>query len=130
MADLAEDGSVCYSTSESGYKSVLCIYNGNQALIYRRLSASQYLPICAVNKGAAYVAAAALGQSGGAYETEIRSIGQTRRRWADSVSFGGELIYDLTFSDEKTILAVGEQHARWYSTAANSSAAMTIPIII
>lgn len=36
---------------------------------------------------------------------------------ADSVSFGGELIYDLTFADEKTILAVGEQHARWYSTA-------------
>ena len=26
-ADLAEDGSVCYSTSESGYKSVLCVYN-------------------------------------------------------------------------------------------------------
>lgn len=116
-ADLAEDGSVCYSTSESGYKSVLCIYNGNQALIYRRLSASQYLPICAVSKGAAYVAAAALGQSGGAYETEIQIYRTDSEEMADSVSFGGELIYDLTFADEKTILAVGEQHARWYSTA-------------
>ena len=63
------------------------------------------------------MAAAALGQSGGAYETEIQIYRTDSEEMADSVSFGGELIYDLTFADEKTILAVGEQHARWYSTA-------------
>ena len=113
-ADLAEDGSVCYSTSESGYKSVLYVYNGNQALIYRRLSASQYLPLCAVNKGAAYVAAAALGQSGGSFETSIEIFRTDAEDAVGTVSFGNELIYDLTFADEKKILAFGEKHARWY----------------
>ena len=114
-ADLAEDGSLCYSTSASGYKSLLCVYNGNQALIYRRLSASQYLPVCAVNRGAGYVAAAALGQAGGSYETSIQIFRTNAEEMAGEISFGNELIYDLDFTDEETILAVGEQHARWFS---------------
>lgn len=60
-----------------------------------------------MSKGAAYVAAAALGQSGGAYETEIQIYRTDSEEMADSVSFGGELIYDLTFADEKTILGRG-----------------------
>lgn len=114
-ADLAEDGSLCYSTSESGYKSVLCVYNANQTLIYRRLSASQYLPVCAVSRGAEYVAAAALGQAEGSYETSIQLFRTDSEDLAGEISFGNELIYDLAFTDEKTVLAVGEQHARWFS---------------
>ena len=114
-ADLAEDGSLCYSTSESGYKSVLCVYNANQTLIYRRLSASQYLPVCAVSRGAEYVAAAALGQAEGSYETSIQLFRTDSEDLAGEISFGNELIYDLAFTDEKTFLAVGEQHARWFS---------------
>ena len=114
-ADLAEDGSLCYSSSESGYKSVLYVYNARQALIYRRLSASQYLPICAVSKGAAYAAAAALGQHDGVYETTIQILKTDEEDVTSSVSFGSELIYDLTFADADTVLAVGEDHARWYT---------------
>lgn len=114
-ADLAEDGSVCYSSSESGYKSVLYVYNGNQALIYRWLSSSQYLPVCAVNRGAKYAAAAALGQSGGVYETTIQLLRTDAETPEATISFGNELIYDLTFPTADSILAVGEDHARWFS---------------
>ena len=48
-ADLSPDGYACYSTSESGYKSILYVYNPRGAMIYRWLSSSQYLPICTVS---------------------------------------------------------------------------------
>ena len=114
-ADLAEDGSICYSTSESGYKSVICVYNANQTLIYRRLSSSQYLPLCAVSKGAEYLAAAALGQNEGSYESTIQIFRTDTEDAVQSISFGNELIYDLFFADDQSILAVGEDHARWLS---------------
>ena len=40
-ADIASDGSICYLSSESGYRAVLCVYNSQQSLIYRWLSSSQ-----------------------------------------------------------------------------------------
>ena len=38
-ADIAADDSICYLSSEPGYKSVLYVYNSQQSLIYRWLSA-------------------------------------------------------------------------------------------
>ena len=114
-ADLAEDGSVCYSTSERGYKSVLCVYNKHHSLIYRRLSASQYLPVCAIRKGADYVGAAALGQKDGVFQADIQLFQTDREDVAATIPFGNELIYDLTFSGTEELLAVGEHHARWFA---------------
>ena len=56
-ADIASDGSICYLSSESGYRSVLYVYNSQQALIYRWLSSSQYFMRCTVSSGAKYAAA-------------------------------------------------------------------------
>ena len=74
--------------------------------------------------------AAALGQSGGAYETEIQIYRTDSEEMADSVSFGGELIYDLTFADEKRSSPWANSTRAGIRRRANSSAAMTIPIII
>ena len=61
-ADIAADDSICYLSSEPRYKSVLYVYNSQQSLIYRWLSASQYFMRCAVASGSKYAAAAVLGQ--------------------------------------------------------------------
>lgn len=63
-ADMAADGSLCYATSESGYKTVLYVYDSNQNRIYRWLSASQFMPVCAVSAGGKYLASVSLGQRG------------------------------------------------------------------
>ena len=52
-ADIASDGSICYLSSESGYRSVLYVYNSQQALIYRWLSSSRYFMRCTVSSGKA-----------------------------------------------------------------------------
>ena len=70
-ADIASDGSICYLSSESGYRSVLYVYNSQQALIYRWLSSSQYFMRCTVSSGAKYAAAAALGQEDGMFQSSI-----------------------------------------------------------
>lgn len=112
-ADLAEDGSICYSTSEVGYKSVLCVYNSDQQLIYRWLSSSQYMPVCAVSSGAQYLAATTLGQRDGMFDTGVSVYRTDSERVYQTIPLGSELIYDLTFWDKSTLLTVGEQSACW-----------------
>ena len=112
-ADLAEDGSVCYSTSDVGYKSVLCVYNSDQQLIYRWLSSSQYMPVCAVSEKAEYLAATTLGQRDGMFETGISIYRTDSEDVFKTIPMGSELIYDLSFWDKSTLLAVGEQSSRW-----------------
>ena len=70
-ANMASDGSVCYATSESGYKTVLYVYDANQNRIYRWLSARQYLPLCAVSPGAKLLAAVSPGQQDGIYVSNL-----------------------------------------------------------
>ena len=72
-ADIASDGSICYLSSESGYRAVLYVYNSQQALIYRWLSSSQYFMRCTVSSGAKYAAAAALGQEDGMFQSSVVS---------------------------------------------------------
>ena len=43
-ADLASNGSFCFASSLSGYKSVLTVYNSSATLSYRWLSSTTYMP--------------------------------------------------------------------------------------
>ena len=107
-ADLSEDGCICYVSSLPGYKSVLCVYNAQQELIYRWNSASQYMPRCALSKGAKLLAAAALGQSDGMYESSVVLFRTDEAEPFLTVSLGNDLIYELRFVDEQTLAAVCE----------------------
>ena len=53
-ADIAADDSLCYLSSESGYRAVLYVYNSSQELIYRWLSSSQFFLRCTVSGGALF----------------------------------------------------------------------------
>ena len=70
-ADMASDGSVCYAASETGYKTVLYVYDANQNRIYRWLSASQYMPVCAISPGARHLAAVSPSQQDGIYASSL-----------------------------------------------------------
>lgn len=112
-ADLADDGCICYSTSEVGYKSVLYVYNADQQLIYRWMSSSQYMPVCAVSAGAEYLAATTLGQRDGLYDSGISVFRTDSEDVYKTIPLGNELIFDLSFWDKSTLCVVGEQSARW-----------------
>ena len=112
-ADMAADGSLCYATSESGYKTVLYVYDSNQNRIYRWLSASQFMPVCAVSAGGKYLASVSLGQRDGIYASSLHIFQTAKEDSGITAALGGNLIYDLTFLDANTICAVGESGAQW-----------------
>ena len=124
-ANMASDGSVCYATSESGYKTVLYVYDANQNRIYRWLSASQYLPLCAVSPGAKLLAAVSPGQQDGIYVSNLHIFDTSSDEAGITAALSGDLIYDLTFVDADTICAVGESGAQWLSTSGSRLAGYT-----
>ena len=112
-ADLSPDGFACYSTSSSGYKSVLYVYNTNGTMIYRWLSSSQYLPLCTISKDGTYLAAVALGQANGIFESRLVVFRTDSEEIYSSVTLGNELFYDLEFLEDGTLCAVGENSTLW-----------------
>ena len=114
-ADIASDGSICYVSSEGGYKTVAYVYNDRQQMIYRWLSSSQFLPLCTVNSGAKTLACVSMGQNGGIYESSIVLLKTDSDQIEKTVSLGNELIYDLEFTDDATLCAVGESSVSYLS---------------
>ena len=116
-ADIASDGSICYVSTESGYKTVAYVYNERQQMIYRWLSSSQFLPLCTVNSGTKTLACVSLGQSGGIYESSVVLLKTDSDQIEKTVSLGNELIYDLEFTDNDTLCAVGENSISYLTSS-------------
>ena len=116
-ADIASDGSICYVSTESGYKTVAYVYNDRQQMIYRWLSSSQFLALCTVNSGAKTLACVSLGQSGGIYESSVVLLKTDSDQIEKTVSLGNELIYDLEFTDNDTLCAVGENSISYLTSS-------------
>lgn len=114
-ADLSEEGAICLSSSASGYKSVLSVYNQEQILIYRWLSSSTYFPLCAVSSDAKLLAAVAMGQEDGIYESSLYFFRTNEEEVKNKISLGNELIYDIFFLDDE-IGVIGETGVRFFST--------------
>lgn len=112
-ADITSDDWVCYSTQETGYKSVLYVCNPNGTTTYRWLSSSQYLPLCTLSSGGTYLAAVALGQSDGIFESRLEVFRTDSEEVYRSFSLGSELIYDLYFSKSGGVCLVGESSVMW-----------------
>ena len=106
-ADIAADDSICYLSSEPGYKSVLYVYNSQQSLIYRWLSASQYFMRCAVASGSKYAAAAVLGQQDGMFESSVVLFRTDAEEIACTIPIGNAMIYDLHFVSGQQALRAG-----------------------
>lgn len=107
-ADLSDGGYLCLSTSASGYKSVLSVYSNDQDLIYRWLSSTTYIPLCTISPNGRDLAAIALGQSEGVYESSLYVFKTDSEEIQQTVSLGSELIYDVAFVKDDVVCAVGE----------------------
>lgn len=110
-ADLAPNGSFCYSSSLSGYKSVLTVYNSAGTLAYRWLSSTTYMPTCAISDKGTMLAAVGLGASGGAFESNLYFFRTDSESVYSVTSLGNTLIYDLFFVDGDTVCVLGETAA-------------------
>ncbi len=107
-ADLSSDGDICYLSSEGGYKSVLTVYNEKQELVYRWLSTSTYMPVCAISPKGNEMATIGLDQKDGNFASTLNLFRTDVDQIVHTVQLGSDLIYDLMYLDGDTICAVGE----------------------
>ena len=107
-ADLSTGGAICLSSSASGYKSVLSVYDNQQQLIYRWLSSTTYIPYCAISPDGKMLAAIGLGQSFGTYESTLYFFRTDSEEVQMTVSLGSDLVYDVMFTDSGNICVIGE----------------------
>ena len=107
-ADVSSGGHICVSSSASGYKSVLSVYNEKQQLVYRWLSSTTYIPHCAISPDGKMLVAVGLGQSGGNFESTLYYFRTDSEEIQMSVSLGSDLIYDVYFTESGNICAIGE----------------------
>lgn len=117
-ADLSENGSICYVSGSAGYKTVLTVYNEKQECVYRWLSSSTYMPLCAVSDDGDHLATVGLNQSGGSFESELNLFRTDSEVIANTVSLGNELVYDLLYFNSDTICAIGEETVQFLSSEA------------
>ena len=116
-ADVSYKDTFCTSTVESGYKTVLRVYNGKQKEIYRWFSASAFMPVCAVSPDGDHLAAASVGQQGGTFESTLHVFRTDSEDTAVTVPLGEELVYDLRFVGDERICVIGSSRISWYSVS-------------
>lgn len=115
-ADLSSGGQLCLSSSATGYKSVLSVYSDEQKLIYRWLSSTAYLPLCAMSPNGKQVAAIALGQEDGTFQSSIYVFSVDSEDIQQVIPLDNQLIYDLYFVNEQTLCALGESSVCYVRT--------------
>lgn len=113
-ADLSRGGTLCTSGAESGYKTVLRVYNDRQKEIYRWFSASRFMPLCAVSPDGKCLAAVSVGQSAGSFESVLHLFSTRQEEPVASLSLGDELVYDLRYTENGIVCAVTESCLLWF----------------
>lgn len=116
-ADLSQGGDICYLSSEAGYKSVLTVYNEQQERIYRWLSTSTFLSLCAISDNGKDLAAIGLDQRDGSFVSTLNLFRTDTDQLINTVVLGDDLIYDLMYLDSDLLCAVGESCVIYISAA-------------
>ena len=111
-ADISTGNAVCIAASESGYKTVLHVYNDKQKEIYRWFSATRFLPLCAVSPDGRMLAAVSYGQKDGSFCCFLDLFRTNRQDPEYSVELGGGLVYDIRFLSNERICLIGEDEIR------------------
>lgn len=122
-ADVSPSGEIAYASVEDGYKSVLTVLNNRQAESYKWYSSTQYLPLCAVSSGGSTLAAVALGQNEGIFESTGILWKTNETEIYKTLSLGNQLIYDLAFLSERQLCAVGESQLLFFDVEGQETGA-------
>lgn len=115
-ADISVDGDICFVSSEGGHKSVLTVYNEKQELVYRWLSTSTFLPVCAISEEGEELAVIGLDQKDGNFSSTLNLFQTDKDQIVKSVHLGGDLIYDLMYVNKDTLCAIGESAVTYLSS--------------
>ena len=115
-ADISVDGDICFVSSEGGHKSVLTVYNEKQELVYRWLSTSTFLPVCAISDEGEELAAIGLDQKDGSFSSTLNLFQTDTDQIVNTVHLGGDLIYDLMYVNKDTLCAIGEGAVTYLSS--------------
>lgn len=107
-ADIGSNDCICYLTADSASRAVLTVLNARQEEIYKWYSNSQHLSRCAISDNGSYVAAIGIGQTNGAFSSSLLVLDTGSEEPLCSVALGSQVIYELAFTDNRTICAVGE----------------------
>ena len=107
-ADISPQGDICYISSEAGYKSVLTAYNEKQELVYRWLSTSTYMPVCAISPSGENLAAIGLDAKDGTFVSTLNLFRTDNDQILSTTVLGSDLIYDLEFLNQNLLCAIGE----------------------
>ena len=125
-ADVASDGAIAVSAAESGYKTVLRVYDGGQKEIYRWFSSSRFLPVCAVSRGGDWLAAVSLGEDGGEFAASLLVFRTGDQDVYRTVDLGDQLVYDAAFSENGRICLVCEDAMRTFTVDGREEGAMEL----
>lgn len=106
--DISDGDEIAYAVAADGYRTVLTVLSSEQKEIFKWYSSSSYLPLCAVSDSADQLAAVALGQNEGAFESRLLLL-DTSVEEQDGVTatLGNQLIFDLDYLGSD-LCAVGE----------------------
>ena len=111
-ADISSGDTVVIAASESGYKTVLRVYDSKQNEIYRWFSASSFLPLCAVSPDGSTMAAVSYGQKDGSFCCFLELFRTNRKDPEAEIELGGGMIYDIRFFGNDRICLLGENEIR------------------
>lgn len=107
-ADISEGDEIAYAVAADGYRTVLTVLDSNQKETFKWYSSSSYLPLCAVSEGGDQLAAVALGQNEGAFESRLLLLDTAvEDQEGVTVSLGNQMIFDLDYLGSR-LCAVGE----------------------
>lgn len=105
----SDGGEICYAEAADNYRTVLTVLDQRQQERFRWYSTARYLPQCALSEDGDQLAAVALGQSGGAFESSLLLLDPAvEEQTGAEVSLGGQLIYELQYLSRDRLCAVGE----------------------
>ncbi|MCI8525882.1 MAG: hypothetical protein HFF17_08160 [Oscillospiraceae bacterium] len=112
--DVSDGDYICWADAGNGYKTVLTVMDASMREIYKWYSSSQYLPLCSVSDDGSLLAAAAVGQSGGVFESSLVLFSTEREEPLATVSLGNELVLDVEVLSQKRVCTVGERTVRFF----------------
>lgn len=117
--DLSSKDALVYAATTSGNKTVIIVCNDNMDEIYKWYSSTQYMPLCTVNSDGSMMAATAMSQSGGMFQTDAYLFDTSVAEVGTITSLGNQTIFDLEFLSDSRLVAIGGDSALFLDDAGN-----------
>lgn len=114
-ADLADDGALCYALATKSDKTLLTVLDAEQNEIYRWYSETAYFNQCAVSSSGTNLAGIRLGQQNNDFLSTAVLFRTDREEPVAELALGNALYLDLAFLASRTLCAIGENDAVFFS---------------